>query len=352
MISPDDPRLHAYISGGLSPEEATRLESELADDPAARERVAQLRAQQGGLGVNKEADCVVELPKKDKAARPWPLPAWFTRLATAVCVVLIAGAVLLPTGGEVRCTAPRAVDASHLRQVGQASLIAASDHNNQLPRATDVWDYARQLAVDGGLDDGTMWISSLDPARDGASNGVSTVVDSDKRTILPSFLALKPSFAVPLGELNANMPGTTPVAWTRGLQPDGTWAADSPYGTDGGHIVFLAGNVEFFKNVKNSLVSFDGKRRTSNILEALPPGTRIGEYVPNDKEKRDWASANRIRGIAANVSPLFLPVIWVVSLFVLIIQTVRRKWPAWLWVLFVSASILLAMISSIEDRHR
>lgn len=279
-----------------------------------------------------------------KPLSDWYLPPWVRQLAVAACFVLVAGAIIVPTVGKSRCTSPRTVDSSNLRQVGQASLIAAGDHNNQLPRATDVWDYARQLAVDGGLNDGTIWISSLDPAREAAPSGVSTVVDSDKRAIHPAFLASKPSFAVALGDLNANMPGTTPVAWTRGLQPDGTWAAHSPYGIQGGHIVFLAGNVEFYKDVKDSLVSFDGKRRTSNILEALPPGTRIGEYVPNEAERLSWANSNRARGITDRIDSVFWPVLWVVTLLVLLAQCIRRRWPWSFLIWFLLLSIFGAII--------
>jgi len=74
---------------------------------------------------------------------------------------------------------------------------------------------------------------------------------------------------------------TTPVAWTRGLRPDGTWAPDSPYAGEGGHVVFLDGNVVFFRRIDGGLRRFDGKGMTSNILEALPPGARVGEAAPS-----------------------------------------------------------------------
>jgi hypothetical protein len=72
-----------------------------------------------------------------------------------------------------------------------------------------------------------------------------------------------------------------PIAWTRGLQPDGTWSKDSPHEGEGGYIVFLGGNVSgFTKSLTDSpLQRYDGNGTTTNILEALPPGTRVGEYL-------------------------------------------------------------------------
>jgi type II secretory pathway pseudopilin PulG len=300
MISPDDYRLTAYASGDLPPEEAARFETELASDPAAREHVAQLRALQSELGAvftaeaaaedveENEASRVVEFPQEKEATKqPWRLPDWFAPFAVAACLVLMAGAVVLPTVGKVRETANRTVASSNLRQIGQAALIYASDHKDKLPVVDNVWDYAAALARDGGLNDATIWVTGNDSANANQGGRLSTVLTSDRAVLDPVFRELKPSWAVPLGEITANMPATTPIAWTRGLKADGTWSKHSPYGTDGGHIVFLGGNVQWYRNLADKgsqLVRFDGKGSTSNILEALPPGTRIGEYVPTEGE--------------------------------------------------------------------
>lgn len=203
--------------------------------------------------------------------------------------------------GSVRVKAYRTADASNLRQIDQASLIYAQAHNDQLPLATDVWDYARLLAEDAGLDNASLWTSRIDPAFNDPDRSAPVLTKGTTRPhpLSPEFKKIKPSLAVVLGNINTSMPATTPIAWTRGLQTDGTWAKHSPYGSDGGgHIVFIGGNVMFFKNLGASaatgeLIRYDGKGTTNNILEALPPGSRIGEYTPTAEEQASWSNTVR-----------------------------------------------------------
>jgi len=230
---------------------------------------------------------------------PQPVAAsGFTRLVffTTLLFVSLTPALV----GSVRVRAYRAVDASDLRQIGLASLIYAQAHNDQLPLATDVWDYARLLAEDAGLDSAFLWTSRVDPAFTDPDRSASVLTKGTTRPrpISPEFKKIKPAFAVVLGNINTSMPATTPIAWTRGLQTDGTWSKHSPYGSDGGYIVFMEGNVMFFKNLGASaaageLVRYDGKGTTNNILEALPPGSRIGEYIPSAEEQASWSSTSR-----------------------------------------------------------
>ncbi|MBC8011251.1 MAG: prepilin-type cleavage/methylation domain-containing protein [Burkholderiales bacterium] len=206
-------------------------------------------------------------------------PNTLSRVVTWIVGLAIGGivaAIIIPTthrGG----IAFRSIDASHLRQIGQASLIYASDKQDQLPQVDDIYAFARDLARLGGLNDATIWVSSQ--TRDGAEYAtLSTVLTSDRRSLNPTFAATRPSIAAAVRGLKINHPATTPIAWTRGLQPDGTWSKDSPYGGDGGHIVFLGGNVSWFRDLKqpaNALPRFDGQGTTTDIRAALPPDAVI-----------------------------------------------------------------------------
>ena len=337
MISPDDPRLTAYASGDLPPEEAARFENEMALDPAACAEVDRLRALQTELKsafATEENEAPVEASDRVVAFatpeppqnREWRWPAWLGPLAAAACVVLIAGALLLPSVGRVRSSSKKSIAASNLRQIGQATLIYASDHRDKLPVASDIWTYAGELARDGGLDDALIWIDGRDPASVIKLKGLETVLTDDRSAVDLAFRKMIPSWAVPLGELTTAMPPTTPIVWTRGLQPDGTWSSSSPYGGDGGYVVFMGGNVHYYRDTRNAFPRFDGGGTTSNILEALPPGTRIGEYVPTEAERLEWASFARTLKIKKASKLFFWPALWLVTLFVLILQAVRRRW--------------------------
>ena len=222
-------------------------------------------------------------------------------LAALGAGVLSLVVLTFPFVGKVSDCGERGRDASNVRQIMQASVIFSSDHGDRLPVASDVWDYARQLALEGGLNDGTLWFSALDPACDvAARDKVSTVLTPDRAGLAQEFIALKPAWAVTLGGLTWRMPPTTPVAWTRGLQADGNWAPHGPYGTAGGHVAFLGGEVKFFEKLtlQNGLVRFDGRGATADIREALPPWVKIGEYLPTDEERTAWAAENKRRMVS------------------------------------------------------
>jgi hypothetical protein len=185
-------------------------------------------------------------------------------------VLLLVGfvaAVIFPNMHHHRETAPRAVDASNLRQIGQASLIYASDSQDQLPQADDIHAFATALARKGGLNDARIWITTEEGRRP-AYAALFTVLTSDRSATEHAFATIRPSFAAAVRGLHAKLPSTTPIAWTRGLQPDGTWAKDSPYGGKGGHVVFLGGNVQWFDQAE--FISRDGLP-TPDIRAALPP---------------------------------------------------------------------------------
>jgi hypothetical protein len=258
--------------------------------------------------------------------------------------------VISSLSGNGHVSAQKASDRSNLRQIGQASLIYAQEHQNQFPHATDVWDYARMLAQDAGLDSANLWQSSTDPAAPwniDRSAPVLTAIESAKpRQLTPAFRELIPCFAVVLGKLDTDMPATTPIAWTRGLQPDGTWARHSPYG-EGGYVFFMNGNIMFFRSIAGELTRFDGTGTTSNILEALPPGTRIGEYVPTVGESTQWRRTNAIRSFLAYIPPALIGlfVLWAPFVWLSISRMVKKQKGALtvlLWPLIIT--ILLAIV--------
>ncbi|WP_052361858.1 hypothetical protein [Geminisphaera colitermitum] len=320
--TPDDPRLTAYTSGDLPHVEAAHFVIDTARNPEVQDDVARTHE---FIAALEDALASEPLPQVDPPIllpRPAPnlarltepkhhprrfalFPALASALAMAACLVMIA-ALLIPTVGKVRESSARSAAASNIRQIGQASFIYATDNQDKLPDAADLHAYAGQLAAGGGLNDASVWLAGIDER----NLGYTTVLSPDFRVsnnfkpgdpvpLNPAFQSAKLSLAVPLGGITATMPSTTPIAWTRGLQPDGTWAAHSPWGSSGGHIVFAGGNVAWYKNLHdraNQLLRYDGKGTTSDIREALPPGTRIGEYLPTEAEQLAWSQQTKNMG--------------------------------------------------------
>ena len=278
-MNSSDPRFTAYADGALPPGDSLRFARELAADPEALAELEDIRALQRGL---REAFAGQGTAWPSPPPRVAPPAARFSPrrlvlpLVVAACLAAIAAAFIATEVGAARMSARRSGDAAALRRIGLACRVFAETSGRPLPVATDVWDFARRLAIDGGLTEGASWLVEAEAAAP-ENWDVGEVLAANGKDLAPSFAETRPSFAVLLSGLGPDAPGTTPVAWTRGLRADGTWDPGSPYGGRGGHVVFLDGNVRYFRKIDGRLTRFDGKGATSDIHEALPPGARVGE---------------------------------------------------------------------------
>lgn len=215
-------------------------------------------------------------------------------LLTVIAIIGILAAIIIPTVGKVRETAQRSVASSNLRQIGQASLIYASDNKDKLPGAGAIgttaavttsggslYGVAFQLAYQGGLNDATIWYTSPDLP----SAAQSTVKNAAGTGLLTTFT--DPSYLSYsyVGGLNAGNASTTPVAFTHGLETTGKWKTGtttnqgSSWNGEGGHIVFLGGNVAWYRDItgSNALVSRTGET-TSNLINTLPAAPTATGY--------------------------------------------------------------------------
>jgi len=93
--------------------------------------------------------------------------------------------------------------------------------------------------------------------------------DAGRRQVSAALQQKTPSFEF-VGGLRMTDPATTPIAFTRGLNASGGWTVTGGvYHQDGGHIVFLGGNVQFYQSIDDRLVNTQGKP-TSDIRETIP----------------------------------------------------------------------------------
>ena len=70
---------------------------------------------------------------------------WVLNAVVITITLLVLAAIIIPTIGKVSDCGPRPRDSSNLRQIGQACMIYASDHNNQLPQTDTLTDFAAAL---------------------------------------------------------------------------------------------------------------------------------------------------------------------------------------------------------------
>lgn len=215
-------------------------------------------------------------------------------LLTVIAIIAVLSAVLIPAVGGMLNRARKATAANNLRQIAIAYANYTSQEGAQ-PRsiiADSAHDFALILAREGGLNDPKIFVLSEDPLVLAHNQPLPVSVASfsveDSVWALDSAFADFPlSFAFVSGLAPSAPPSTTPIAWTRGLQSDGTWkplSDESPgvYGAEGGHIIFLDGHVEFHRDLRGAdgagvLQHFETRRPTANIVEAISPNAVVLE---------------------------------------------------------------------------
>ena len=219
-------------------------------------------------------------------------------LLTVIAIIGILASILIPTVAKVRETARRIVDSSSLRQIGQAALIYANDHNENLPGPdtqfpngndlviNNIENFAAALALGGGLNDASIWQSASDSTGNLQENP-GAVLDADRNNVNNDFAQADVSFSV-ARHLNMGDPSTTPIGWTSGLTNNGEWNDQSVYRGDGGHIVFLGGNVNWKRNLigNNELQARAGEGgqegTTEDLALALPDRGNIAVLGRHD----------------------------------------------------------------------
>lgn len=206
-------------------------------------------------------------------------------LLTVIAIIGILAAIFIPTIGAVREKAQRAVDANNLREIAKAAMIYAGDNNDRLPDpatltvltgGSPVHRWPGILARHNTLSDPSFYFAKNDPLFNGTYPAAILSPAAAARTQLdPDFAAATLSWEF-VGGVRMSDPPTTPIAYTRGLQPNGQWDPDSGvYKDAGGFIAFLGGSVTFHTSTAGLFTSSTSGRRVTDIRNAIPPTARI-----------------------------------------------------------------------------
>ncbi|MBD5779259.1 type II secretion system protein [Pelagicoccus sp. NFK12] len=191
---------------------------------------------------------------------------------TVIAILAILGAIIFPTVGQFRTLAKKSSDSSDLRDIVQASLLFASQNGERLvgPEQTlettgvettgenDLVDVAAVLAFAADLYDPKVWVSANETDRLTGNGGLYTgnLADGNLTTSL-QFSPDQFSYAYVVG-LNTFDSATTPVVYTRQSGTGGQWGPGDPYSTEGGHVAFLGGNVNWYEDLANQLIDPNG----------------------------------------------------------------------------------------------
>ena len=215
-------------------------------------------------------------------------------LLTVIAIIGILAAILIPSVGAVRTKAAQATSASDMRQIHiahqnfqidgsrsrslQAGTWDSSSRTSQV-MAGNAADFAKAIAWFTGSNEAQLYFI---PSADDVVVVPRVIFTGvgDARTEDEEFGEASATISYEMHRLSANADGSTPLIWTKGLQTDGTWSADpednSPWGNSGGHVLFAAGNVEFYSELEdNAFRVIATGEGTKNIEEVFGDETRI-----------------------------------------------------------------------------
>lgn len=244
-------------------------------------------------------------------------------LLTVIAIIGILAAIIIPSVAAVQKNARKAVDASNLRQIGAAAISFANENRDRLPshiQASSGADFATPrpanppteaanatpklfaaaLAVSGALTDASFWIALGDQTSSTAGQQASTIINVDKTGLNTDFDALVLAYGVTSGLSLTAYPASTPLAYARGIltSTDGKWSKTSGiYEDEGGHIVFLGGNVRSLKtlgsnNTSGELIGGNGASTNRIVATVLPTRLQVRFYEED------------INGVATGVGPV------------------------------------------------
>ena len=203
-------------------------------------------------------------------------------MLTIVVIVGVLGVISLvvipmPSGHSVYLRS-----GNQLRNIVTAYLYAKESGRLNTDSVRSVSDFALRLTEAAPqINESRLWFIAEDDRLDRVEIPRGPVFSKNDGTpvLNPAFLSVAPkSYAI---ALPAQIKDEAPLGWTRGLRGT-TWAKDSPWRGEGGHIAFGNGSVAWVNDTlgddeKGIFVDAVSKRQTADIRAALGSGTLILE---------------------------------------------------------------------------
>ena len=207
-------------------------------------------------------------------------------LLTVIAIIGILATALVPAVKKVQELARRTSALSKIRNIGSAIKVATDNGSKQIRdqafsltapslTASTMPQYMQMLAIYGGINDATQWYVDSDPLNESVAIPRQILSGSAGSYVPdPGLLAASVSWTTYTPSIKSDE-GTIPLIWTRGLTDAGVWDPNgqfpSVWGSDGGHIYFNNGRVEWFTDTTQTENQF-----TSRVDGRPTPQWKLG----------------------------------------------------------------------------
>lgn len=227
-------------------------------------------------------------------------------LLTVIAIIGILAGIIIPSISTMKTKAQKAQAQSNARQIAMAYNTLALDGKNigqggpfstqtNPHNAADIYEWAGVLAHNAGLDDASIWYIEVDGAAPPNIPNTVLAPGLGDRGINPAFAGTSLGWTVVYGMPKSAPASKTPLLWTRGLQPDGSWtdkaigegeSNKSVWGDAGGHIAYLDAHVEWKSgtaenNDAGDFINIRTNEPTKNFNDAIGASAEsIGVFAP------------------------------------------------------------------------
>ena len=187
-------------------------------------------------------------------------------LVVVIAVIGLLMSFVVPSVQNVMMSAKKSSAQNSLQQIINAYIKYRNEYGDlDNTKISGIIDWAEIMAQYGLLNDPHAYVFQSDAiARAINAPESETIVHSDGKTSTNCWrnntgVSQEDGWSVNIitGDFSKSInASTTPVAFTRGLQADGTWSNTGVFGTKGGFIAFLDGSVKWYTAATN-LLSLD-----------------------------------------------------------------------------------------------
>lgn len=207
-------------------------------------------------------------------------------LLIVIAIIGVLASLIMPNLASVMGKGDQVKAQNAARSISNAWISAArTGSKSRMIAAKDIYGWAEKLARYGEMNEPSMWILDFDvavaeKAAEGAPMPLSVINRVGTSTqINPEFKAYPISWEV-ANRTEPNAPSGTPLVWSRGLKPNGSWDMnDGVFKDEGGIMAFTDGHVSWFTSMRddetrNGLLKIYGQtQRTFNIGQAIRGGS-------------------------------------------------------------------------------